>query len=186
MKTNIKRIGICGSHSCGKTTLFHELSKHLPEYPTIEETAALFPREIRGYMETQCAIMRVQIEKEKRCRPRMLTDRTIMDNLAYANLIYDECPQTVEDAELLRFAKTMYNKHMMTSPYKLVVFVAECLPIEDNGKRCPDPFYQFLIYKNLKKIVEGARAVFGGFDILYVKGSTDDRTESIINYLAEH
>jgi nicotinamide riboside kinase len=185
MKTNIKRIGICGSHSCGKTTLVHELSKHLPEYPTIEETAGLFPRSVRSYMETQCAIMRVQIEKEKRCRPRMLTDRTVMDNLAYMNLIYSECPQMVEDDELLHFAKSRYNKHMMTSPYDLIVFVNECLPIEDDGRRCPDPFYQFLIYRNLKEIVEGARKMFGGFDILYVKGSTDARIESIIRYIRE-
>ena len=183
METNIKRIGICGSHSCGKTTLFHELAKHLPEYPTVEETAGLFPRETRGYMETQTAIMRVQIEKEKRCRPRMLTDRTVMDNLAYTNLIYDECPQTVEDAELFHFAKARYNKHMMTTPYDLIVFVSECLPIENNGRRCMDPYYQFLIYRNLKGIVEGARKIFGGFDILYVKGSTDERIESIINHL---
>jgi hypothetical protein len=186
MKTNIKRIGICGSHSCGKTTLFHELAKHLPEYSTIEETAALFPREIRGYMETQCAIMRVQIEKEKTCRPCMLTDRTIMDNLTYMNLIYDECSQTVEDTELLRFTNTRYNKHMWTNPYDLIIFVSECLPIENNGKRCMSPFYQFLIYRNLKEIVESARKIFGGFDILYVHGSTDKRIESILNYLNSH
>lgn len=186
MKTNIKRIGICGSHSCGKTTLFHELAKRLPEYSTIEETAALFPRETRGYMETQCAILRVQMEKEYKCHPRMLTDRTIMDNIAYMNLIYDECPQTEEDVELLRFANIRYNKHMWTKPYDLIVFVNECLPIEDDGKRCPDPFYQFLIYRNLKEIVESARKIFGGFDILYVKGSTEERIESILNYLVAH
>lgn len=186
METNIKRIGICGSHSSGKTTLFHELSKLLPEYPTIEETAGLFPRETRGYMETQCAIMRVQIEKENRCRPRMLTDRTVMDNLAYTNLIYEECRPTVEDADLLHLAKSRYNKHMMATPYNLIIFVNECLPIEDDGRRCPDPYYQFLIYRNLKNIVEGARKMFGGFDILYVKGTTAERTESIIKYLGEH
>jgi nicotinamide riboside kinase len=183
MNTNIKLICIVGSHSCGKSTLMRALSEELPEFHIVDEVASLFPQSTRSYMETQCAIMRVQIEREKKCRPRLLSDRSVMDNLAYTRMIYSECPQTLEDGILLQFAESMYNRHMSSKPYDLIVFVDECLPIEDNGNRCLNPYYQNLIYESMNEIVTRAKERFDNFDILRVKGSTKKRMESIISFV---
>jgi len=185
MGTNIKRIGISGSHSCGKTTLFHELTKYLPEYPTIEETAGLFPRSTRSRMETQRDIMKTQCERERRCYPLMLSDRVTMDNIAYMNLCYNEGTRTPYNTMLRNHILKMYDNHMMTHPYDLIIFVDELLEIEDNGSRCLNPYYQTLIYDDLKLIVNRAHKTFGNFDIMYVKGSTGERVESILKYLAK-
>jgi len=186
METNVKRIGIVGSHSCGKTSLLHELSKQLPNYPVIEEVASLFPRSTRRYMETQCAIMRMQIESEKRCQPLMISDRTVMDNITYTYLCFEESPPSDENATLMEFNNERCEKHMKTHPYDLIIFVEECLPIEDNNSRCLNPHYQTLIYDRLKELVILSRKVYKDFDILYIKGTLDERMQTIISYLAEH
>jgi uridine kinase len=186
METTVNRIGIAGSHSCGKTTLLHELSKQLPDYPTVGEVASFFPRTTRRYMETQCAIMRMQIECENR-HPLMISDRTVMDNIAYTDLCYAENNfRTIEDTILLKINQDRYHNHMMHRPYDLIAFVDEILPLEDNDSRCLNPFYQELIYNDLKGIVSDAYQKYGGFEILYVKGNTRERMQTIISYLTEH
>lgn len=186
MKTNIKRIGIVGSHSCGKTTLLHELSKQLPDYPVVEEVASLFPRATRRYMETQYAIMRMQIESEKRCKSLMISDRTVMDNVTYTYLCYEESPMDADDDTLMDLNLERFLKHMDSHPYDLIIFVEECLPIEDNNSRCLNPRYQALIYDRLKELVSVTRDVYNDFDILYVKGNMDERMQTIISYLGTH
>jgi len=186
IETKVKRIAIAGSHSCGKTSLVHELSKELVGYPVVEEVASLFPREIRSCMETQCAIMRLQIDKERRCRPLMLSDRTVMDNSAYTFLCYDEGSRTDNDIALLKMNEERFGKHMMGKPYDLVIFVDELLPIEDNNSRCLNPYYQTLIFNNLRVIIDNVYKRYGGFDVLNVKGIMDERMESIKSYLIEH
>jgi nicotinamide riboside kinase len=186
METNVKRIGIVGSHSCGKTSLLHELSKQLPKYPVVEEVASLFPRTVRSYMETQCAIMRMQIESEKRCKPLMISDRTVMDNSAYARLCYDESPKNEENNILMDLNLKRYRDHMNRHPYDLIIFVEELLPIEDNNSRCLNPYYQRLIYDSLETILAVAYDIYEDFDILYVKGSMEERMEKIKSYMSTH
>lgn len=186
MKTNIKRIGIVGSYSCGKTTLLNELSKQLPDYPTIGEIASLFPRAVRKYMETQCAIMRMQIESEKRCQPLMISDRTVIDNVTYTYLCYEESSKSEENDTLMEFNLERYQKHINLHPYDLIIFVEECLPIEDNNSRCLNPYYQTLIYNRLKKLVTVTHDVYNDFEILYVKGSQNERMQTVISYLSTH
>jgi nicotinamide riboside kinase len=186
MRTETRRIGISGSHSCGKTFLLHELSKQLPNYPTIEEVASLFPRSTRRYMETQCAIMRMQIESEKKCKSLMISDRTVMDNAAYTRLCYDESPRNEENNMLMDLSLKQYRNHMSHHPYDLIIFVEELLPIEDNNSRCLNPYYQTLIYDSLETILAVAYDIYEDFDILYVKGTMDERMEKIKSYLSTH
>lgn len=184
METTIKRIGISGSHSCGKTTLLHKLSNELPNYyPTIEEIASLFPRYARRYMETQVAIMRAQIETEKRFPDMLITDRTVMDNLAYTLLCFSESKMTQEDRMFMMLSRDRCMRHLATHPYDLVIFVDETIPIEDNDSRCLNPYYQTVIYSNLKNIVISMKDEFKNFDILYVKGTVNERIATIIKYL---
>lgn len=186
METKIKRIGIAGSHSCGKTTLLHELSKELPNYPLIEEIASLFPKYVRKYMETQVAIMRAQVESERKRPDLLITDRTVMDNLAYTLLCFSESKMTQEDRMFMMLSRDRCMRHLATHPYDLVIFVDETLPIEDNDSRCTNPYYQTVIYSNLKNIVISMKDEFKNFEILYVKGNTGARTETVMNYLSTH
>ena len=183
METNVKRIGIVGSHSCGKTSLLHELSKQLPEYPVVEEVASFFPRSTRSGMDVQVAIMRLQIEYEKKCQPLMISDRTVMDNLAYTNLCYDENPKSEENDILYEINFDRYENHMKHHPYDLIIFVGECLPIKDNNSRCLNPYYQTLIYDRLKELVILSQKVYNDFEILYIKGTMEERMERIIKYV---
>jgi nicotinamide riboside kinase len=181
------KIGICGTHCCGKTTLVRVLNELLG-YPLITEVADRFPRETRGNLVTQMSIMGAQITEEMK-NPFFISDRTVIDNLAYSTLCFEESISGVADMGEV-FARTkqymlcagLGTDHLSHKPYDLIVFVDEMFPIEDNGNRCLNVDYQKWIFEFLKT-ESGVASINYGIPVIDVKGTTEKRIERILGSL---
>jgi len=181
------RIGVCGTHSVGKTTLVEALNKVL-DYPLITEIAAKFPRAERQHLKTQLDIMSAQIAAEIEAQ-HFLSDRTVIDNLAYTTLCFTESIRDVGglDEIFIRVKEYMAivglgTEYLAGRPYDLIIFVDELLPIEDNGSRCLNERYQEWIYNFIKTEV-GVVGNNHRIPVLDVRGSTEVRVKLITESL---
>lgn len=157
------KVGICGTHCSGKTTLAHDLADAYG-LPVVERVADAFPRENRASLDTQFAILDAQIAAEVAAGADFVSDRTVMDNAAYiswharqqlpvvrappGNVVLGCCESAFTTAW---HGQSIAVKHMLDHPYDLVVFVNEFWPPEDNGTRSLDPGQQVFVHDLLKK-----------------------------------
>ena len=188
--SNKFRIGISGTHCSGKSTLVDALvkAKEFEGYPYIKEVAARFPREQRQYLVTQLDIMGAQVTEELKYT-HFISDRTVLDNLAYSMLNFEEsvAEKTDVDTVMTRVKQfcaclALESEYIATKPYDLIIFVDEMFPIEDNGNRCLNEKYQKWIFDFLKGEVHGAWERFG-IPTIDVRGSTEERIEMILRKL---
>lgn len=183
------RIAFVGTHCCGKSTLVDALAEELADYPIIKEVAARFPREDRQHLATQFDIMNAQIAEELKS-PFFISDRSVIDNIAYTTLNFQESIAGKTDLDLI-FARVkqftaclaMEQEYMMIRPYDLIVFVDEMFPIEDNGNRCLNEHYQQWIFKFLKNEVGMAGNRYR-IPVLDVKGSVEERKRTLLSFLS--
>jgi GTPase SAR1 family protein len=182
------KIAICGSHSCGKTTLLNALKKitMFETYPAIHELAAKYDPKSRESIETQFRIMQNQAHAERiyiENYNKFLSDRSVLDNIAYCsnsrnhvinrNLkgegIYKKC-----------YALSYNHLHKIPPAYDLLIFVDEILPFKHAPHRAfSDYKTQQFIYDYIKKELSELpiRSVF-------VSGTTEQRIDTIIDYLS--
>ena len=144
------RVGICGTHCSGKTTLARALAAEF-DLALVEEVAAAFPRESRGSLATQFAIQQAQIAAERAAGPDFVSDRTVLDNAAYiewcARHVPQESPLSVYTA--IWKGQDAAIAHLLAAPYDLLVFVDEYFPPEENGVRSLDADQQVFVHKRL-------------------------------------
>ena len=185
-----KRIGICGSHSCGKTTLIRFLAKEV-DLPLIQEIAATFAPPSRMHIDTQYKIMRAQIEAEKKARNgRFMSDRTVIDNLAYCTLVFRKSPYEFEET-YIKCRKTAAD-HLKGEPYDLVIVVDELLPLASAFHRNFESDYEqkFILdfIKDMMEVPEknGCEGEFLGTPYLCIKGPTARRIRRVLEYLETH
>jgi nicotinamide riboside kinase len=181
------RIGISGSHCSGKSTLVDALAarKEFEEYPLIKEVAAQFPRGRRQLLTTQFDIMTAQIKEEMKYK-FFISDRTVIDNIAYSLLNFEESVSGKTDIDTVMarmkqfcFCLNLESEYIARRPYDLMVFVDEMFPIEDNGNRCLNEDYQVWIYNFLKNEIYAAGNI-NRIPVLYVEGSTEERISMIL------
>lgn len=173
------KIGICGTHCAGKTTLVRGLKSCVPDHVCfIEDAAWDFKREDRVYMNTQYKITLNQMKRElnHRC---FISDRTVIDNLAYAMICDSKYPNKSIIAGTIQ---DMIEAYLVEHPYDVIFFVDEYFPLEDNGNRDMDDTHQRFMYLFMKILV---RLIAPKYDIpvVYISGSEDDRVRAVINYI---
>lgn len=173
------KIAIVGSHSCGKTSLVKELSKKV-EIPIIHEIAATFLPDTRLHIDTQYKIMSKQIETEKSYKS-FLSDRSVVDNLAYSSLIYTKDPTNFKNkyAECRSLA---YN-HLVFKPYNLLIVVDELLPLRESAhrnfmKKSEQDFILNFIRTEIYK-----DSTYMEMPYLKVKGNIKQRSNKVLDYL---
>jgi nicotinamide riboside kinase len=177
---NTYKIAIAGSHSCGKTSLVKALSKKI-EIPIIHEIAATFLPETRTHIDTQYKIMSKQIETEKENKS-FLSDRSVIDNLAYSTLIYttnrDDFKCTYEKCTSLAY------KHIAFKPYDLVVVVDELLPLRPSAHRnFMEKSEQEFILKFIRNEMYQDGGTYFGMPYIKVRGNIGKRIKTIMEYL---
>ena len=179
--SNNYKIGIVGSHSCGKTTLVKALC-HRVEIPIIHELASKFPPEDRKYISTQYDIMRAQIDCEK-AHKSFLSDRTVIDNLAYATLVYNTDP--IQFKQVYTQCQQMAYKHLVSKPYNLIIFVNELLPLRPSPHRnFMEKHEQEFILNFIKYEFETSDGrTYCGIPYITVNGDLKDRIKVVMNYL---
>lgn len=186
MKFN--KIAICGSHSCGKTTLLHSIRELtiFETYPVINEIAAKYPVKDRGKMETQFTIMQHQAIAEKtliKNYGKFLSDRSVLDNIAYCNLVYNHIDnyKKPKPTSILKKCEILSTMHLHAFPpsYDLLIFVDEILPYKESPHRNFNEYKeQVFIYEYIKKSLPDLK-----IPTIYVSGTTTQRIDTILEYI---
>ena len=127
------KIGISGTHNCGKSTLAKALIEKYPA-PLITKVADKFSRTDRTSLETQHDILKALIKEEKK-NLHFVNDRTVIDAFAYFNYRYKLSEKNSITAPIYGKYMTTYIGYLQTRPYDLIIYVDDALPVEDNGTR---------------------------------------------------
>lgn len=178
---NTYKIAIAGSHSCGKTSLVKTLSKRI-EIPIIHEIAATFIPETRAHIDTQYKIMAKQIETERKYKS-FLSDRSVMDNLAYSSLIYKTNPIEFKD-KYLECTEMAYQHLLFNKPYSFLIIVDELLPLRSSAHRnFMRKSDQEFILEYIKEQLNGDSEKYFGIPYIKVKGKIGERIKDVMTYL---
>lgn len=182
------KVAICGSHSCGKTTLLNELKKIsvFKFHPVINELAAKFDPKTRIHIETQFRIMQQQTIAENIYTinyGKFLSDRSVIDNIAYSTLVSNNAINRTDKGKAIFkkcFALSYSYLHNIFPPYDLLIFVDEILEYKESPHRNFSDFKaQKFIYDFIKDELKQLE-----FPVVYVSGTTNQRIESIIDYMS--
>jgi hypothetical protein len=186
MKFN--KVAICGSHSCGKTTLLQSIKKMamFETYPVIHEIAAKFDPASRTNIETQFRIMQHQAIAEKTYIEnygKFLSDRSVLDNIAYCTITHNHISnRNPKGEEIFKrcYALSYAHLHKLPPSYDLLIFVDEILPFKSAPHRgYTDYKSQQFIYDFIKKELKTLN-----IPQIFVSGTTQQRIDSIIDYLS--
>lgn len=142
------KIALIGASSTGKSTLSRLLAKEL-RLPLIREQARVVLAEMgktlpelravpEDIVRFQYAVLQAQIDSELECADSgFVSDRSIFDNLV---LFLRHCEVTKQHVESYEeIVRNHYERH----PYDILVFLRPGeFPVEDDGVRTPDPYYQ--------------------------------------------
>jgi nicotinamide riboside kinase len=185
---NFDKVAICGSHSCGKTTLLEELKKIsvFKFHPPIHELAAKFDPKSRLNMETQFRIMQQQAIAERtylKNYGKFLSDRSVVDNIAYSTLVNKHALNRNNKSEAIYrkcYILSYLHLHMIPPPYDLLIFVDEILPYKESPHRNFSELKdQKFIYDFIKNEIKQLN-----IPIIYVSGTTNQRIDTILDYMS--
>jgi len=174
------KIGFIGSHSSGKTTLVWQLAAWLKlqgyqDVAIVSEIAREcdLVKNKDTTFDSQFWILMNQIDRERRLRDHeiLLTDRTVIDNLAYSAWAL------LKTEKITRWEYTFMEKvaraWSMLYPYKIVFFL-EPLKLQKDSQRDLDPKYQRFIYRKIKDL-----STLFEPNVVYFKGTKEDRFEDM-------
>ena len=174
------KIGLCGTMSVGKTTLVNALQE-LPEFKDYmfrterskELMAQGIPLNTDSTLKGQCVFLAERAGELM--HDSIITDRTIIDVMAFANCstsmdIYDK-----EDFETLA--------SRLVREYDYIFYVSpEGVEIEDNGIRETNADYRNKIDIEIQMLINKYRHKIK--NLVEIKGSTNDRIENMREVLS--
>jgi deoxyadenosine/deoxycytidine kinase len=173
------KIGFTGTVSVGKTTLVKALQQ-LPEFKeyifTTERSKYL--RDLGIPLNTDSTIKGQMIFGAERAseliNPNIITDRTIIDVMAFTRLANSIPHYIAADYENL-------YKHLIPE-YDYIFYISpEGIEIEDNKVRTTDPIYRIKVDKEIQKTISQYRNKIKHY--YQISGSTEERIEQIKNIL---
>jgi nicotinamide riboside kinase len=169
------KIGIMGASCSGKSTLLKALYEKYPHYCFIEEIASNYTPEQRAVFSFQRDILRQQISAELDMLP-LISDRTVLDNLAYCMWYYRE--HNYSEPEIYLECVQRIDKHLREAPYDVIFFVDEYFELEDNGIRLVDNEQQAETYRMLRGIASVYCATYK-IPFYFISGMTHERIIAI-------
>lgn len=170
------RVGLMGASCCGKSTLFQRLKGLYPTYCTLEEIASNFTDEQRKVFSFQREICKLQIAAEQDLSPKFISDRTVLDNLAYCLWYYKNYDYA--EQEIYLDCVKIIDNHLKENPYDAIFFIDEYFDLVDNGIRTMDPVQQRETFDMLHGIAKTYGAAYN-IPIYYIKGTTHDRINAV-------
>ncbi len=142
------KIGFCGSHSVGKTTLAKRLHEDIPDSYLVSEVARNYTPEDLKNCETQQKILLDQMRQETFAGIRsdvVITDRTVVDNAAYLSNV----------CGLKKGFKALALLHQWIDTYDVIFFCPnENIPLENDGFRRTNNTERDLIELIIKRYIE--------------------------------
>lgn len=171
------KIGFCGTISVGKTTLVKELA-NLPEFKDyfVATERSKYLRDLGIPLNTDSTvngqILFLAERASELLRPNLITDRTVLDVVAFTN-----------SAKTIKSEQKKYIERLATSmldQYDYIFYVSpEGVELEDNGVRIVDQEYRMLIDKEIQDLLW----FYLNGNYLELKGSTEERIKTILKAL---
>lgn len=150
------KVALCGTHSSGKTSLALPLSEILA-LPFISERARtvakswnLTPATIPKHrlMEYQWAVIHEQVAAEMRHPNGFVSDRSTLDNLAYAIHVAKQCGIGPVEMDAYTFTAGQRIPY-----YDLLVVVPPMFPLVKDGERHEDEGFRQEIHQTVLDLV---------------------------------
>lgn len=185
-KKNYIKIGILGTHGTGKTTLGHTIMSYLKENHFIVGWVGEIVRDIPASVAdlsaflSQYWVLNSQINKEIERQSNnkvVVTDRTVIDNYAYAMRAAKKDSISKRDLKVL---ENICRSWVHT--YDFLFYTQRTkAPIEDDNFRSTDRQFQIEIDEIIKKIIMD-------WDIKVVKlaGKYEERLEKVLETFNRH
>jgi thymidylate kinase len=187
-KKRTLKIGLMGSHDTGKTTIgfticgklktrhynvefVQEIARHIPSQLIVNKGTNFY---------TQYWILNQQINEEilaiLRGANMIVTDRTVVDNYAYAfRASQSHIKQVSEDDLKIMEAKCLH--WVKTYDFLFYVPIPE-KKMEDDGFRSTEKQFQLEIDDYIQQIVKD-----WGLNVVTLEGTNDERIETMLNTL---
>ena len=166
------KIGISGTHGTGKTQILNLLEKKLNNFIFYREVIRSFEplnfsinknaNEIH-----QARYSSVYYYLSTRHDHNLITDRTIIDTLAYSRYSFKEKINKIEEK---KFADVINN-------YNMIFYLSPEKEMEKDGVREEDEFYR----KKIDKIILELYAEYYNDSIIKVNGTFKEIEEKILN-----
>lgn len=165
------KIGFCGSMSVGKSTLVKALAK-LPEFKDYETSTerSAYLKSLGIPLNTTSTIHGQVIFMGERViellKPNIITDRTMIDVIAFTALSKDI------DYETKKKFNSLAN--IFLSDYDKIFYIPIEIPMEDNGVRETNEEYRWEIDNEIRSI-----ARYWGTNMVEINGTLDERIAKV-------
>ena len=173
------RIGLCGTMSVGKTTLVNAL-KELDQFKDYE-----FATERSEYLmnlgiplNTDSTLKGQTVVLAERCaelmRDNIITDRTILDVIAFTN-----SAKSIDYKDKETFEQYAIE---FLREYDYIFYISpEGIAIEDNGVRETDEYYRDVIDFSITTLIKRYGHRINNIEV--IKGSTEERIKQILKFI---
>ena len=170
------KVGICGTHCAGKTTLATAFS-HKYGLPLIQEVAGRYPSAKRQSVGTQVDILLAQVKQEM-VFGSFVSDRTVCDNYAYYRF-WAEQTGTMPSLDIN--VELFVRDYLKNYHYSWIFLVDEYFDLEDDGQRDTDPVQQKWVYDFLSERFDDLTRndIYPDLRVAKIKGTTEERLKQM-------
>lgn len=174
------RIGFTGTMSVGKTTLVNAL-KELPEFKDykFKTERSKYLRDLGIPLNTDSTIKGQIVFMAERAselfHPNIITDRTIIDVIAFTKL-----SPTIKDSSKIKFTKLASQ---LIEEYDYIFYISpDGIELEDNGVRTTDSGYRDKIDEEIQDVIYNHEDLIK--NLIELNGSVEERIKKVKQFLS--
>jgi deoxyadenosine/deoxycytidine kinase len=152
------KIGLCGSHGTGKTTLAEEFTNRNPHYSLVTSASRDvrrlgYPINMEATVESQAATSMLRLAQQIRGGPKFISDRTLLDSVAYNKYQLEHLWQDNPSAQFWYDTMDAISRDYIKR-YDLLVYIPIEFPLVGDGVRSEDVEYQKTIDSYIWALLE--------------------------------